>query len=129
MTTPSTRYPALIAFSSSSAMAELRDFQCHSHTIGTIGDRSVPSDHPIIRRWLTQHPLFISALGVEHRNMVYDVDPFIALDQFTEVAFRACAKARQAILTNTPTTLGAKLLVACTALRAHRNGLTATVKQ
>ena len=26
-------------------MAELRDFRCHSHTIGTIGDKSVPSDH------------------------------------------------------------------------------------
>ena len=90
-------------------MADLRDFQCHSHTIGTIGDRSVPSidhtpvrlviecsrsehmNHPVIRRWPTQHPLFICALDVEHRNKLYDVDPFIALDQF-----RACAKGRQA---------------------------------
>ena len=62
-------------------------------------------------------------------NMMYDVDPFFALDQFKDVAFRACTKARQAILTNTPTTLGAKLLVACSALRAYRNGLTATAQQ
>ena len=84
-------------------MAELRDFQCHSHTIETIGDKSAASDHipvrlaierprrkqqdhPVIRRWLTQHPLFISALDEEHRNMMYDVDPFIALDQFKDVA-------------------------------------------
>ena len=51
---------------------------------------------------------------------MYDENPFIALDQFNEVAFSASTKTRQAILTNTPTTLGAKLLVACTALRAHK---------
>ena len=39
---------------------------------------------------------------------------FVALNKFKDAAIRACAKARQAILTNTPTTLGAKLLVACT---------------
>ena len=54
--------------------------------------------------------------------MMYDVDPFIALDKFKDVAFRACTKSR-------PTTLGAKLLVACTDLRAYRNGLAATVKE
>ena len=61
-------------------------------------------DHPVIRRWLTKHPRFISTLDFEHRNKLYDVDLFIALDQFKEVAFRACTNARQAILTNTPTT-------------------------
>ena len=30
-------------------MAEMRDFQCHSHTVGTIGDKSVPSDHIPVR--------------------------------------------------------------------------------
>ena len=29
-------------------------------------------DQTIIRRWLRQRPLFISALDVEHRNMMYD---------------------------------------------------------
>ena len=45
-------------------MAELRDFQCHSHTIGAIGDKSVPSDHIPVRlaiecpRWKQQdHPV------------------------------------------------------------------------
>ena len=61
--------------------------------------------------------------------MMYDAKPFVALDQFKDVAFRARIKARQAIIRNTPTTSGAKLLVACTALRACRNGLTATAKQ
>ena len=126
--------------------AELRDFPCHTHTVASIGDKSVPSDHFPVRlaieclrmkqqdhlviwRWIAQHPLFISAPDEEHRTMMYDVDPFTALDQFKEVAFRARSKARQAILTNTPTTLGAKLHVACVALRAYRSGLTATIKQ
>ena len=30
-------------------MAELRDFQCHSLTVGTIGDLSIPSDHISVR--------------------------------------------------------------------------------
>ena len=72
----STRYPVLIAFSS----AELRNFQCHAHTVGSVGDRSAPSDHiPVrltivcnprgtTRRWIAQHPLFISALGDEHNK-------------------------------------------------------------
>ena len=126
--------------------AELRDFQCHAHSMGSVGDRSAPSDHipvrftivcprvkqqdhPVTQRWLAQHPLFITALDEEHRNKMYEENPFIALNQFKEVAFSASTKARKAMLTNTPTTQGAKLLVACTALRAYRNGLTNTIRQ
>ena len=69
-------------------MAELRDFQCQSHTVETVGDRSIPSDHvrvrliiecprneqsdhPVILRWLAKHPLFDCVLHEEHRNMMY----------------------------------------------------------
>ena len=41
----STRYPVLIAFLS----AQLRNFQCHAHTVGSVGDRSAPSDHITVR--------------------------------------------------------------------------------
>ena len=116
------------------------------HTIGSVGDRSEPSDlipvrftivctrvkqqdHPVTRRWLAQHPLFISALDEAHQDMIYDEDPSVALNQFKEVAFRASTKARQAILTKTSTTLRDKLFVACTALHAYRNGLTNTIKR
>ena len=58
-------------------MTELRDSQCHSHTVGTIGDKTMPRDHipvriavecpketnTVIWRWLTQHPLFINMTG------------------------------------------------------------------
>ena len=66
--------------------AELRDFQCHFHTVETVGDKSIPSDHavrlviqcprnslsdhPVIRRLLTQHPLFVCALHEDHRSMM-----------------------------------------------------------
>ena len=46
-----------------------------------------------------------------------------------KLPFGHVPRPRQAIVTNTPTTLGAKLLVACTALRAYRKGLAATVEQ
>ena len=114
--------------------------------LGPVGDRSAPSDHipvrytivcrrvkqqdhPVIRRWLAQHPLFVSALDEAHQDMIYDEDPSVALNQFKEVAFRASTKAWQAILTKTSTTLRDKLLVACTALRAYRNGLTYTIRR
>ena len=87
----STRFPVLIAFSS----ADLRNFQCHAHSIGSVGDSSARSDHipvrftivyprvkqqdhPVTRLWLAQHPLFISALDEEHRNKMYDENAFIA---------------------------------------------------
>ena len=57
--------------------------------------------------------------------MIYDEDPSVALNQFKEVAFRANTKAR----TKTSTTLRDKLFVTCTALRAHRNGLTDTIRR
>ena len=60
---------------------------------------------------------------------MYDENAFIALNQFKEVAYSTSTKARQAILTKTSTAVGDKLLVACTALRAHRNGLTNTIRQ
>ena len=127
-------------------MTELCEFQCHSHTVGTVGDKSIPNDHVpvrlviecprirqseylVIRRWLTQHSLFACALHEAHRNMMWDDDPFVALHQFKEVVARACYKAWRAIWVNTPTTLGAKLLIVCTALRACRNQLDSTVQQ
>ena len=119
-------------------VAELRDIRCHASTVGSSGVWSVPSDHitvrlaiqcsRVIRRWLTQHPLFVSAHGEIQQDVTNDEDPFVALNQFREVAFSASTKARQAILTNTPTTLRAKFLDACTALRAYRNGLNGTIR-
>ena len=49
-------------------------------------------------------------------------DPSVALEQFKEVAFKTRSKARQAVLVCTPTSRGAKLLNACTAIRAKRSG-------
>ena len=48
--------------------------------------RTKQQDHPAIRRWFVQHPLFFCALDEEHRNTVYDTDPFVALEQIKEVA-------------------------------------------
>ena len=49
VTAPSTHFPALIVLILNHPMAELRDFQCHYTTIGTTGEKSVPSDHIPVR--------------------------------------------------------------------------------
>ena len=59
---------------------------------------------------------------------MYDEDPLVPLDQFKEMALSASDVARHAISADTPMTLGAKLLVACTALRAYQYGATQTIK-
>ena len=116
-------------------MAELRDFQCHSHTTGSNGDKSVTSDrirvrlaiecprtkqrdHLAIQWWHVQHPFFVSAQDEEHRNAVFDADPFVSLEQFKEAAFKTRPNSRQAFLACTPTTRGATLVVACSAFCA-----------
>ena len=76
-----------------SADGRVARFGCHSRTVRSIGECSVPSDHRPV--WLTMeslrpkqqdHPaiqsgdgwfsiLFVSALHEEHRNMICDADP------------------------------------------------------
>ena len=101
---PSARFSRIVGNFVNLPLAELRAFQCHFQTIRSIAEHSVPSDHaPVrltleslrakqqdhraIRRWLVQHPIFISALLEEHGNMIYDVDSCVALEQLKEVAF------------------------------------------
>ena len=113
-------------------MAELRDVQHHSHTVVTIGEKSVPSDHipvrlaiwslpkgqmdyPVIRRWLTQNPLFVNLLDVEHRNMMSTLSSHSTSSRMLHAVL---ARPQQAILVNSPTTLGIKLLVSYTDSRA-----------
>ena len=117
-------------------MTELRHFQCQSHTVQNVCDKSIPSDHvpvrlivecprnrqsdhPVILRWLTKHPLFDCALHEEHRNMMCGSRRWRPV--------RVARPDRPSWLT--PRLLfGAKLLIACIALRAHRNGLASTGK-
>ena len=102
-----TPYRALIACSSISRCVSCVIFNAIPTRLGQPHPRLV-IECPL-RKQLD--PLFISALDDEHRKMMYDVDPFIALGQFKEVVFRACTKAQLATLSNTPSTLVAKLLV------------------
>ena len=120
VTAPSARCPALIALSSISRWLSCVISNAIPIRLGPLAINRYPAvtspsgsrkqmDHPVIWRWLTTS-FFIT---------------LIALDQL-KVAFHSCAKEWQGILTNTPTPLGAKLLVP---FRAYRNGLSATVKQ
>ena len=60
------RYPAITSLSSSLSNASTGSYR----TTMSSGDG------------FPQHTLFISAFNEEHRNMMYDIDPFIALSQF-----------------------------------------------
>ena len=78
-----------------------------------------------------EHPwsLGLGSVDEEHHNTANDTDLFVALEQLKKVVFKAQKKGQQAILPCTPTASGAKLLIACTALRVCRSGSDAVVKQ
>ena len=91
-------------------MVELRDFERYFHTVGTVGDKSIPattfglassSNAPAIGSVITlssgdglhSNLSFFCALHEEYRRRMYDDDPFVALHQFKEVALLACSMA------------------------------------
>ena len=78
---------------------------------------------------LTKHTVFCSVLSLLHNEHSYLEDAFLALADFKNLAHKARALALpplpslppSVLLRATPTTHGAKLLTAATALLAHRN--------
>ena len=86
------------------------------------------SDQPIIPRWLTQHPPFVSALDEIHRDTIYDEDPFCHAEPVQRGSFHGKYQDTASHPYQHTTTHGAKFLVACTALRAYRNDLTNTIR-
>ena len=128
-------------------MAEPRDFQCHFHAIGFIGDKSIPSDHIpvrlviecprkkqldhlVIRRGLTHHS-FLSLLCIKSTvkwcTMVTPSSRLISSRSLRSV--HVLSEAQLSILTKHHNYPRAKLLIACSAVRANRNGLSAPVEQ
>ena len=103
-----------------------------------LGNRSLLSDHTAIRiaiqklafstqervavqDWRIKHTVFGSILSQLHDDHVYPSEAFSALADFNVLVCQAKARARSDLLRASPTTHGAKLLVAATAVRAYRN--------
>ena len=118
-------------------MAEARDFHCYSHVFENLGNRTIPSDHAALRlviqkptnrgqqgnripRWMTKHPVFCSILKRLHDNHRFSANPFGALAEF-KVLLKASKQTIRELSRKTLDSIGAKLFVACTALRAYRN--------
>ena len=119
-------------------MAEARDFHCYSHVFENLENRTIPSDHAAVRLVIQKptnrgiranafqagcpkHPVFCSILKRLHDNHRYSADPFGASAEFKAVLEKAKKQTIRELSRKTPDSIGAKLLIASTALRACRN--------
>ena len=119
-------------------MAEARDFNCYSHVFENLGKRTIPSDHAGVRlviqkpanrghmskrtpSWMSKHPVFCSLWQQLHDDHRFSPDPFVVLAEFKAVLERAKKQTIRELSRKTPDSIGAKLSIASTALRAYRN--------
>ena len=125
-------------------MAEARDVHCSSHVVENLGKKTIPSDHAAVRlviqkpthrghqnqripSWMSKHPIFCSIVQQLHDGHRFSNDPFCALAEFKDILHQAKKITTRALLKQTPTCIGEKLLLTSTALRAYRNRHLATL--
>ena len=85
-------------------------------------------DHPAIQWWLVQHPLFVSAQDEEHRNTVFDADPFCLVGTIQRGRFQDTAQGSASFPSlHTDDSWGHIGCCLFCFLRAYRNGLAAIV--
>ena len=116
-------------------MAVARDFHCYSHVFENLGKETIPSDHAAVR---PRHPEthksrtpkqtnsqldvqtspFLQQLHDDHR---FSADPFCARAEFKVLLHKAKKMTKRELSRQTPGCIGAKLLIASTALCAYRN--------
>ena len=116
-------------------MAEARDFHCYSHVFENLVKETIPSDHAAVRlviqrptnrghqskripSWMSKHPFFCSILQQLHDDHRFSTDPFCALAEFKVLLHKAKKNTKRELSRQTPDCIGAKLLIASTALRA-----------
>ena len=125
-------------------MAEARDFHCSSHVFENLGNRTIPGDHAAVRlviykptnrghqskripSWMSKQLVFCSLLQQLHDDHNFSRDPFDVLAEFEVLLQKAKKQTIRELSRKTPDSIGAKLLVASTALRAYRNRLHGTL--
>ena len=118
-------------------MAEARDFHCSSPVFENLVNRTIPSDHAAVRlvihkptnweqqckripNWMSKHPVFCTLLQRLHDDICFSTDPFGALAEFKVLLEKAKRLTIRELSRKTPDSSGAKLLIACTSLRAYR---------
>ena len=70
---------------------------------------------------MSKHPVFCSILKRLHDDHRFSTDPFGALAEFRAVLQKATKQTIRELSRKTPDSIGAKLFIASTALRVHRN--------
>ena len=88
---------------------------------GHDGETFRPRENAPVQGWLTNHPVFTSALDRLHQQVTPTDDQFQAPANFKTCVPKAQHEARRTLLRNPPTQNGAKLVVAAIAVRASRN--------
>ena len=112
-------------------MAEARDFHYCPHVFENLGNRTIPSDHAAVRLVIQKPttrghqskriPCWMSILKRLHDDHRFSSDPFGALAEFKVLLEKAKKLTLREISRKTLDSIGAKLLIASTALRAYRN--------
>ena len=119
-------------------IAEAQHFHCYSHVFEKMGNWTIPSDHAAgrlviqkpttrghqskrIPRWMSKHPVCCFILNRLHDNHRFSADPFGALAEFKVLLEKAKQQTIRELSRKTPDSIGAKLLIASTAVRAFRN--------
>ena len=119
-------------------MAEARDFHCYSHVFENLGKKTIPSDRAAVRlviqkprnrghqskripNWMSKHPVFCSLLQRRYDDHRFSTVLFGALAEFKVLLEKAKRLTIRELSRKTPDSIGAKLLLASTALRANRN--------
>ena len=74
-----------------------------------------------IPSWMSKHPVFCSLLQRLHDDHSFSPDPFGALAKFKTFFNKARKQTIRELSRKIPDSVGAKLLIASTALRACRN--------
>ena len=119
-------------------VAEARDFHCYSHVFENLGNRTIPSDHaavPLVIQkpttrgnmskripsWMSKRRVVCSLLQRLHNDHRSSPDPFGALAKFKVLLQKVKKQTIRELSRKTPDSIGAKLLIASTALRTYRN--------
>ena len=69
---------------------------------------------------MSKHPVFCSLLQRLHDDPRFSLDPFVALAEFKVLLEKAKRLTIRELSRKTPDSIGAKLLIASTALRPYR---------
>ena len=127
----------IVRLSKNLPMAEARDFH-YSNVFENLENPSISRNHAAVRlviqkptnrgqqgkripSWMSKHLIFALFLKRLHDDHRYSTDPFCALAEFKDILEKEKKQTIRELSRKTLDSIGAKLSIASTALRAYRN--------